>query len=395
MESQQMKERLGGWLKRAQELYLRKRYEEARNEVKRVLQESPEHKEANELMAKIREFDAIQEKRKDASQNIRVGLQLFREGKAQAAILELQKGLEIDPTNKQIQAYIADIQGKMENMERARTLLLESTQSQQQGDLEGALAKAEQAVEADPGNEKAHLAVRELKNAIVKAQARQKAAEINEKAIEMYKGGDLLAALVLWSRAFDLNPDLDEVNKYLQQGTAKLLSYGVEGVDGLPEKDAILGLFEQGVRCYIRNDFQMAIEFFRKASEKAPGNAYLTAYQQKSVQMLETQMAEFYQEGMAAQQAGDLVRAQKEFSKVLRLSPGHPDVVRQMATLKASLDQNVEQWYVQGKEHFDRGKMDAAIMAWNRILEVDPNNERARKRVEEANAKRNILNSIG
>jgi len=395
MESQQMKERLGGWMKRAQELYLRKRYEEARNEVKRVLQESPEHKEANELMAKIREFDLIQEKRKDASQNIRAGLQLFREGKAQAAILELQKGLEIDPNNKQIQAYIADIQGKIDSMERARTLLMEATQLQQKGDIEGALAQAEQAVEADPGNEKAQVTVRELKIAQVKAQAKQKAADFNARAIELYKGGDLLGALVIWNRAFELNPELDEVNKYIQQGTAKLLSYGVEGIDGNPEKDAILGLFEQGVRSYIRNDFQMAIEFFRRATEKAPGNAYLSAYQQKSAQMLENQMTEFYQEGMQAQQAGDLVRAQKEFTKVLRLSPGHPDVVRQMAVLKAALEQSVEQWYAKGKESFDQGKMDAAINAWNRILEIDPNNDRAKKRIEEASAKRNILNAIG
>jgi len=64
METSQQKERITGWLKRAQELYAKNREDEARAELRRILQEQPDHKEANALMAKIRELRINQRKRR-------------------------------------------------------------------------------------------------------------------------------------------------------------------------------------------------------------------------------------------------------------------------------------------------------------------------------------------
>jgi twitching motility protein PilT len=394
MENQQQKERMGGWLKRAQDLFQRNRYEDARGELKRVLQEMPDHKEANELMARIREVDAKSEKKKDAGSNIRAGLAHFREGRYQAAILEFQKALEIDPANKQAQNSLQTIQDKMAAMETARGFLQAATEAQQRGDWNAVLSSVTQALGADPSNERAQELQRQAKAQLEAAKTKAKAEDWSRTAIEQYKAGDLLGALVSWSRAFELNSDLEEVSRYIQQGTARLLSFGVDGLEGNPEKDNVLKLFEQGVRCYIRSDFQTAIEFFRKAYGKADGNAYLTAYLQKSTQMLEAQIQEIYQDGLLAHRGGDMATALKQYNKVLRLSPGHPDTVQRLAELKVSIQEETERIYNEGKDQFDKNQMDAAILTWGRILELDPANERARKRIEEAKAKKNILSDI-
>jgi len=394
MENQQQKERMGGWLKRAQDLFQRNRYEDARGELKRVLQEMPDHKEANELMARIREVDAKSEKKKDAGSNIRAGLAHFREGRYQAAILEFQKALEIDPANKQAQNSLLTIQDKMAAMETARGFLQAATEAQQRGDWNAVLSSVTQALGADPSNERAQELQRQAKAQLEAAKTKAKAEDWSRTAIEQYKAGDLLGALVSWSRAFELNSDLEEVSRYIQQGTARLLSFGVDGLEGNPEKDNVLKLFEQGVRCYIRSDFQTAIEFFRKAYGKADGNAYLTAYLQKSTQMLEAQIQEIYQDGLLAHRGGDMATALKQYNKVLRLSPGHPDTVQRLAELKVSIQEETERIYNEGKDQFDKNQMDAAILTWGRILELDPANERARKRIEEAKAKKNILSDI-
>jgi tetratricopeptide (TPR) repeat protein len=187
---------------------------------------------------------------------------------------------------------------------------------------------------------------------------------------------------------------MEDVARYLQQGLTKLLSFGVEGVDANPDKSAILAMFEQGVRSYVRSDFQTAIDFFKKALGRAEGNAYLTAYLQKSQQMLEQQIQDVFQEGVNAQQNGEFLTAQKEFSKVLRLSPGHPDAVRQLGALKAQIAQSIETLYSQGKEAFDGNDLDKAIRLWGQILELEPSNERAQKKLEEAKQKRNTLSGI-
>jgi tetratricopeptide (TPR) repeat protein len=394
MENSQQKERLSGWLKRAQELYEKRREDEARAELRRILAEQPDHKEANALMARIREMDDKSEKKKDVSGIIKNALQMYREGKQQASILEFQKALEIDPTNKQAEGYVRSIRAEMENQTKARETYQMAVQAQQSGDLNGALDQVAQALVLDPTHEQAKVLQRNLKLAIQKETAKEKAAEYSQSAVELYKNGDLLGALVAWNKAYDLNPDLEEVARYLQQGIQKLLSFGIEGIEMNPEKENISGLFEQGVRSYVRGDFQTALEFFKKAVGKADGNSYLTAYLQKSNQMLEEQINQIFQEGWRAHQAGEWLTAQKEYSKVLRLSPGHPEVVRQLSELKTRIQQESERLYAEGKKFFDANDTDNAIQVWEKILEMDPSNEKAVKRIEEVKLKKNTLSGI-
>ncbi|MGH7738872.1 MAG: PilT/PilU family type 4a pilus ATPase, partial [bacterium] len=371
MESSQAKERIDGWLKRAQELYDRKRFDETRGELKRILQESPDHKEANTLMARLREMEDKSEKKKDATSNIKTALQFYREGKHQSAIIEFQKALEIDPENKQAQAYIKAIGEEVANREKARMVIQEAQVAYQRGDYEAAFSEVQEALVLDPENQTATVLHREIKIAAQKAQAKIKSTNLNQEAIELYKSGDLLGALVAWNRALEINSEMEEVARYLQQGLSKLLSFGVEGVDSNPDKATILALFEQGARSYVRGDFQTAGDFFKKALGRAEGNAYLTAYLQKSQQMLEQQIQDVFEEGVRLQQAGELLEAQKEFSKVLRLSPGHPDAVRQLGALKNLIAQNIETLYAEGKEAFDANDFEKAVRLWGQIVELD------------------------
>lgn len=394
MEGSQMKERLGSWMRKAQEYYDKRRYDEARGELKRVLQEVPDHKEGNLLMSRIRELDNKTEKKKDASSNIKAGLQLYREGKHQAAILEFQKAMEIDPENKQALGYLKTIQEEMDNRAKAREFYQAALNAQSQNDFAGSLAFVEQALIFDPDNEQAKVLQRNMKTALQKEQAKVKADGFNQQAIELYKAGDLLGALVSWNKAYDINSDLEDVARYLQQGIAKLLSFGVDGLDGNPEKDSILGMFEQGVRSYVRSDFQTAIEFFKKALTRAEGNAYLNAYLQKSSQMMDQQIAEIFQDGSRAFQGGDLANAQKEFTKVLRLSPGHPEAIQQLGVVKNAIQQAIEKSYADGKQAFDANNMDQAIRIWEQALEMEPGNERLQKKIEEAKIKKSTLSGI-
>jgi len=394
LDNDQQKERVAGWMRRAQDYFDKRRYDESRAELKRILQELPEHKEANTLMAQVRELDSKTEKKKDASGMIKGALQLYREGKAQAAILEFQKALEVDPTNKQALAYIKSIQDEMENKAKALQFYQAAMAYKQQNDLGNALASAEQVLTLDPNHEQANVMVRDLKKAAQQEQAKLKAEGLNQAAIESYKAGDLLGALVSWNKAFEVNSELEEVSRYIQQGIGQILSVGVDGLDGNPEKAIVLGLFEQGIRGYVKGDFQSATEFFKRGLTKAEGNVYLNAYLQKATQMQEVQIKEFYDEGMLQLQAGHLLQAQKEFTKVVRLSPGHPEAMRQLEVVKAEMQKLAEKIYAEGKQYFDANDMDRAIRVWARIFDFDPLNDKIQKKIEEAKIKKNTLSDI-
>ncbi|HTA76393.1 MAG TPA: PilT/PilU family type 4a pilus ATPase [bacterium] len=394
LDNDQQKERVAGWMRRAQDYFDKRRYDESRIELKRILQELPEHKEANILMAQVRELDSKTEKKKDASGMIKGALQMYREGKAQAAVLEFQKALEVDPANKQALAYIKSIQDELENKAKALQFYQAAMAYKQQNDLGNALASAEQVLTLDPNHEQANLLVRDLKKAAQQEQAKLKAESLNQAAIESYKAGDLLGALVSWNKAFEVNSELEEVSRYIQQGIGQILSVGVDGLDGNPEKAIVLGLFEQGIRGYVKGDFQSATEFFKRGLSKAEGNVYLNAYLQKATQMQDVQLKEFYQEGMLQLQAGHLLQAQKEFTKVVRLSPGHPDAMRQIEVVKQEMQKLAEKIYAEGKQYFDANDMDRAIRVWSRIFEFDPLNEKIQKKIEEAKIKKNTLSDI-
>jgi len=394
LEGDQQKERIVGWMKRAQDYFEKRRYDESRAEVKRILQELPEHKEANVLMAQLRELESKTEKKKDASSVIKAALQMYREGKAQAAVMEFQKALEADPSNKQAQGYIKAIQGELDNKAKALQFYQAAMSYKQQNDLTNALANAEQVLSLDPNHEQANVLVKELKKAVLQDQARAKANVLNQAAIDAYKAGDLLGALVSWNKAFEVNSELEEVSRYIQQGVDQILSVGVDGLDDNPDKPTILGLFEQGIRSYVKGDFQSATDFFKRGLSKAEGNVYLNAYLQKAIHMQDQQIKEFYQEGLQQLQAGQFLQAQKEFTKVVRLSPGHPDAMRQLETVKLEMQKLSEKIYIEGKQYFDANDMDRAIRVWSRIFEFDPLNDKIEKKIQEAKIKKNTLSDI-
>src|SRR6185369_14025954 len=149
LESQQQTERLAGWMTRSQDLFEKKRYDESRAELKRVLHEVPDHQAANALMARLRELELKTEKRKDTVSAVKTALQFYREGKPQAAVLEFQKALETDPANKQAAAYLKAIQGELENQAKARDAYQRAVHLQGAGDLSGAYSSAGEALQFD------------------------------------------------------------------------------------------------------------------------------------------------------------------------------------------------------------------------------------------------------
>jgi twitching motility protein PilT len=394
LEDDQQKERVEGWMRRAQDYFDKHRFDESRAELKRILLELPEHKDANALMAQLREMDNKTEKKKDASSVIKGALQMYREGKVQASIIEFQKALEVDPENKKALGYIKTIQAELENKAKALQFYQTAVAYQQQNELANAMASAEQVLALEPTHEQANVLVKELKKTMRQQRAHAKANDLHQTAIEAYKAGDLLGALVLWNKAFEVNSDLEEVARYLQQGINKILSTSVDGLDSNPDKAAILALFEQGIRSYVKADFRSAADSFKKGLSKAEGNVYLNAYLQKAIQMEEHQIRELYQEGTQLLQAGELIEAQKQLTKILRLSPGHPETMRQLEAVKAQIQVSSEKIYAEGKQYFEANDMDRAIRVWSGILELDPENTKIQKRIEEAKIKKNTLRDI-
>jgi hypothetical protein len=111
----------------------------------------------------------------------------------------------------------------------------------------------------------------------------------------------------------------------------------------------------------ISDDFQTAIEFFRKAYGK-PMERVLTAYLQKSTQMLEAQIQEIYQDGLLAIAAGIWRPPSSNTTRSCGFPRAIPTPSQRLAELKVSIQEETERIYNEGNDQFDKNQMDAAIL---------------------------------
>jgi tetratricopeptide (TPR) repeat protein len=79
-------------------------------------------------------------------------------------------------------------------------------------------------------------------------------------------------------------------------------------------------------------------------------------------------------EGLAQMQANDLTGAYKSFNEALVYEPDHPEATRQLTSVKQGL---IEGYLEEAEAAFEQEDIDQAIDFWDKVLELDPDNQSA------------------
>ena len=87
------------------------------------------------------------------------------------------------------------------------------------------------------------------------------------------------------------------------------------------------------------------------------------------------------QQGMAQQKSGNLEAAYASFSEAARNEPGNKDAVLQRDSVKVALLRKYDR---EAQQAYQRQNLDLAIKKWDQILELDPNNQKAKLERERA-----------
>jgi tetratricopeptide (TPR) repeat protein len=87
------------------------------------------------------------------------------------------------------------------------------------------------------------------------------------------------------------------------------------------------------------------------------------------------------QQGAAQQKAGNLEAAYATYSEAARSEPGNKDAVLQRDAVKVAL---VRKYDREALQAYQRQNLDLAIRKWDQILELDPNNQKAKLERERA-----------
>lgn len=138
-------------------------------------------------------------------------------------------------------------------------------------------------------------------------------------------------------------------------------------------------------------DYRKASSFYRKVLELEPGNA---SAQQRLAAITEELFSQYYEQGKAYQEAGDIEQALVEFQKAHSLNPDDLDFTIEIGELFLTQnDYMMAEGYFQdvltknpnyvpamvamGKAHLDQQRYDKALEAFKQALAIEPNNQDA------------------
>jgi len=137
---------------------------------------------------------------------------------------------------------------------------------------------------------------------------------------------------------------------------------------------------------------QEAISLYRKVLELEPDNPLAMSGLKAGREQLEETIASGLSAGNAALAAGELESATSAFNRVLALDPyqsGAKSGLHRIATLQQSgvKPGDEQRLYLLGIELYTRGRYADAVEAWEQVLLIAPQHEKARQNIEKARRK--------
>ncbi len=190
------------------------------------------------------------------------GVALYAEGDVEGAIAMWNKALEIDSNNKAAKDYIAKAQAKKQT--DAKSLVAEGKTLMSKGQYTAALSKFNQALKLEPGNAEA-LSGKEDAQAKIKQTARER---LNEGK-ELYSLKKYDEAEAKLRAALKLDPSLSEANTYL----SKIAEARSASTKPKVSEDEVNALYLKGVEAYVKEDYETAVYYWTKVLEIDPNHS--------------------------------------------------------------------------------------------------------------------------
>lgn len=141
---------------------------------------------------------------------------------------------------------------------------------------------------------------------------------------------------------------------------------------------------------------QDALTLYRQALDLEPTNKEALQGLQDGRKQIKTEISGYLQSGRAAFAQGDLKDAAVAFNKVLLLDPYQAEAKTAINKI-TSLEQtgirpgDENRLYLQGIELYTQGKYSEAIQAWEKVLQLDSDHNKARMNIEKAKRKQQSI----
>jgi len=383
MLKEQTKKEFSKELQKAKDLVAQNKAKEAYDMLEKLYSKYPDNNEIIEMLENVKRNINKQQYEQTLKDIILEGLNIYKKGNIQGAIVKWQEGLNIDPENQQLKAYIKSAQEKLEIANNLPKILNEGLEIYKTGNITEAIKKWEEVLKIDPANKQAFNYINGAKQKLKELKLKKEIEGLIAKAQEEINNNNELAALLLYKRAHLLNPANQEIDKKIDEIKEKLLKqdFGGSDVDAALMAEA----FKKGIEYLFEEDYISTIKEWKKALEKRPLEKKLKDYIDIVKNILKNRLEELMENTDIAYRERRIDDTLDNINKILKIDPTNEFALKFLRDIKPMIDEEVQKKYKEAIELMEAGKLKETREVLLYVLKLDPNHISAKKRLEEVN----------
>jgi tetratricopeptide (TPR) repeat protein len=299
------------------------------------------------------------------------GVQLFEEGN----YLQAKKAFENILLVRRSYADAKDYLNRIDDLQHqaAEEAVYRGMGYYSQRNFQKALEAFQQALTLSPSYEKAQSLLDDTQEQIQQQEAQ--ISRLLAEANRFSQQQQFTRAYRTYREVLDLEPENETAKQQMRLLQARIDAFVAEKL-------------QTANRAFDRGDYNQVNDLCRQILAVSPRHEEANALLQRVGQIQSRRVEEYVRRGMDYFEAKEWNRAVEEFDKALGLDPNHK-IARQKRQDALSLI-DIKQLYEQAQALYNRNQFSQAARFYNSILERDPGNSAARRKLDECQRQLNL-----
>lgn len=376
-------------LKRGKQLLDAGKFGEAHLVFEKLLLKFPDNKEAAENLKAAKAGLNSEQHQENVRTIINEGMLIYKKGNIRGAIVKWQEGLGLDPGNVQLKSYIKSAEENMGRAAQIPGILEQGVEIYKTGNIEAAIEKWQEVFKLDQNNMQAKTYIAGARHKAAELKLKRETEGLYKRGMEENDKGNPIEGLLYLKRALDLKPDSKEINENFEKVKSILLS---EKFGNDVESEVAAEAFKFCIESLSAEDYLGAVKEIKKVIEKRPLDKKAKDYHERIKNCFKSRLEELHESVEEAYSARDLSKAMSLSRKILKMDPSSEFALKYIKDLKPVIEDEVKKIYSEAMELYGRGSLKESKEKLEAILLLDAENSTAKKRLEEINQR---LSAIG
>jgi tetratricopeptide (TPR) repeat protein len=266
--------------------------------------------------------------------------------------------------------------------------LSEAQESKEDGDYERSVRKLESLKSIAPDYSGIDDKIAEARKLMEARGESSKIEGLFNMGMDYYLQGKYQDAVIKWEQVQKLKPAFP--------GIASWLAFAKKVSDRNEKAGAEEKCFREGMALYNKCLYSEALDKWKACAPGDKADNRLSYLREKCNEMLDKMKTK---EGEAEKyfNKGELVEGVKKVRVILTLCPNSEFASGKLEDLKDYIGQQVKYLYGEGIKKYTNEKIDEAIAAWEKVIELDPNGNTAasaRENIEKAKTKLKTMKTL-